>query len=103
MSFSPTIDIGDVIKFVAMVGSALWFIAKMSGQLHQVTSEIKALKDIVATQSEQIAAFAKALIDLARQEERINAIDRRVEDLRRGRGFIEHEVDGEYTKAGKVR
>lgn len=98
MSFNPTIDIGDVVKFVTMLGAALWFISKMSGRLDMVTAEIKALKDIVAGQSTQMASFAKALIDLARQEERINAIDRRVEDLRRGRGFIQGDLDGEYPR-----
>lgn len=103
MSFNPTIDIGDVIKFVTMLASALWFISKMSGRLDLVTSEIKALKDIVAVQSQQMAKFAEALIDIARQDERLDALDRRVDDLSRGQGFKPRDVDGEYTRSGKVR
>jgi hypothetical protein len=103
MSFNSTIDIADLLKFASALAGALWFIYKLSGRLDLVTGEIKALKDIVEGQNSQLAAFAKALIDLARQEERINAIDRRVEDLRRGRGYIERDLDGEYMKTGKVR
>lgn len=103
MSFNPTIDIADVIKFVAMLAAALWFISKMSGRLDLVTAEIKSLKDIIAGQSAQLAEFAKAIIQIARQDERLDAIDRRVEDLRRGQGFIERDVDGEYMRSGKVR
>ena len=103
MSFNPMIDIADLIKFAGLLAAGLWFISKMSGRLDLVTSEMKSLKDIIEGQSEQLAAFAKALIDLARQEERINAIDRRVEDLRKGHGWIQNDVDGEYVKSGKVR
>lgn len=103
MSFNPTIDIGDLIKFAGLLAAGLWFISKMSGRLDLVTAEIKALKDIVAGQSAQLAEFAKAIIDIARQDERLDAIDRRVEDLRRGQGFIERDVDGEYMRSGKIR
>ena len=98
MSFNSTIDIGDMLKFAGMLLAALWFIFKMSGRLDMVTGEIKALKDIVARQNDQLVAFTKALIDLARQEERINALDMRVEDLRKGRGWIQSSLDGEYPR-----
>ena len=98
MSFNSTIDIADIIKFVAMLGSALWFISKMSGRLDLVTAEIKALKNIVAGQSEQLADFAKALIQIARQDERLNAMDRTLDELRRGRGWIQPDIDGEYPR-----
>lgn len=103
MSFNPTIDVGDIIKFVCVLATSLWFISKMSGRLDLVTAEIKSLKEIIAGQSEQLAEFSKAIIQLARQDERLDAIDRRVEDLRRGQGFIERDVDGEYMRTGKVR
>jgi len=98
MSFNTIIDIADLLKFAGILAAALWFVFKMSGRLDLVTSEIKALKDIVARQNDQLVAFTKALIDLARQEERINAIDMRVEDLRRGRGWIQPDLDGEYPR-----
>jgi EAL domain-containing protein (putative c-di-GMP-specific phosphodiesterase class I) len=98
MSFNPTIDIGDVFKVLVYLGAGLWFISRMQGRVDLLAKEIKSLQDVVRVQSTQLADFAKALIDLARQEERINAIDRRVEDLRRGQGFIQGVVDGEYPR-----
>jgi division protein CdvB (Snf7/Vps24/ESCRT-III family) len=103
MSFNPTLDIGDILKFVGMLLAALWFISKMSGRLDMVTAEIKALKDNVAAQSQQMVKFAEALIEIARQDERLDALDRRLEDLSRGQGFKERDVNGEYMRAGKVR
>jgi K+/H+ antiporter YhaU regulatory subunit KhtT len=98
MSFNPTIDIGEVFKLIAYLGAGLWFISRMQGRIDLLAKEIKSLQDIVRIQSTQLADFAKALIDLARQEERINAVDRRVEDLRRGQGFIQSTIDGEYPR-----
>lgn len=103
MSFNSTIDVADLIKFALALAGALWFIYKLSGRLDLVTNEMKSLKDIVAAQSQQLGEFAKALIEIARQDERLDAIDRRVEDLRNGRGWVQPNVDGEYMKSGKVR
>jgi len=103
MSFNPMIDIADLIKFAGLLAAGLWFISKMSGRLDMVTGEMAALKDIVAAQSQQLGEFAKALIEIARQDERLDALDRRVDDLRKGRGWVQPDVDGEYMKSGKVR
>lgn len=90
--------IGDVLKVLAYLGAGLWFISRMQGRVDMIAKEIKSLQDLVRIQGDQLANFGRVLIDLARQEERINAIDRRVEDLRRGRGFIQGSVDGEYPR-----
>jgi len=103
VSFNSTIDVADLIKFALALAGALWFIYKLSGRLDLVTNEMKSLKDIVAAQSQQLGEFAKALIEIARQDERLDALDRRVDDLRKGRGWVQPDVDGEYMKSGKVR
>jgi len=103
MSFNPTIDVGDLLKALIYLGAGLWFLARMQGRVDLLGKEIKTLQEGVRLQSVQLTEFAKALIDLARQDERINAIDRRVEDLRKGRGWVQPDVDGEYMKSGKVR
>lgn len=103
MSFNPTLDIGELLKALIYLGAGLWFLARMQGRIDMLGKEIKTLQDDVHLQSNQMAEFAKVLVDLARQEERLNAIDRRVEDLRNGRGWVQPNVDGEYMKSGKVR
>lgn len=102
-TFSPTIDLGDLIKVLVYLGAGLWFLSRMQGRVEMLAKEIKTLQVAVSVQSTQMADFAKALVDLARQDERINAIDRRVEDLRKGRGWVQSDIDGEYMKPGKVR
>lgn len=101
MSLTPTLDIGDLIKFVCFLLSGLFFIWRMSGRLDLLAGEIKALQDVARMQTQQIGEFSKALIDLARQDERIAAVDRRVEDLRHGRGWVQPDINGEYASAGR--
>ena len=91
MSINYALDIGDLIKVLVYVGAGLWFIRGMQGRIDMLAKEIKSLQ-------ETTGKIAQVLIDLARQDERLNAIDRRVEDLRRGRGFIQRAVDGEYPQ-----
>lgn len=98
MSVNYALDIGDIIKLLVYLGAGLWFLSRMQGRVDMLANEIKSLQEVVRLQSDQLASFAKVLVDLARQEERLNAIDRRVEDLRHGRGFIQHSIDGEYPK-----
>lgn len=103
MAFNPTLDLGDLVKFGCLLLSGLWFVAKMSARLDLVTAKVDALKTVIAGQNEQLAEFSRALIQIARQDERLDALDRRLEDLRKGRGWVQRDVDGEYMKAGKVR
>lgn len=98
MSFNPTIDVGELLKALVYLGAGLWFLARMQGRVDMLGKEIKTLQESVRLQSLQLIEFAKVLVDLARQEERVNAIDRRVEDLRRGQGFIQSAVDGEWPR-----
>jgi hypothetical protein len=37
------------------------------------------------------------------QSERLNQMDRRIEDLRHGRGFVQRDIDGLWAGAGKAR
>jgi hypothetical protein len=97
VSFNP-IDVGELLKALIYLGAGLWFLARMQGRIDMLGKEIKTLQDDVHLQSNQMTEFAKVLVDLARQEERLNAIDRRVEDLRRGQGFIQNAIDGEYPR-----
>jgi len=37
------------------------------------------------------------------QDQRITDLDRRIEELRHGRGFIQRDVDGAYSTGGKIQ
>jgi hypothetical protein len=69
--------------------------------------------DVLNVQQEAIAKTLEALTGLlqtsARQDERIITMQRElttlqqeVADLRRGRGFVQRDVDGLYTPAGRA-
>lgn len=86
--FDSTITLGNILTLVGFLFGGWTFVWTMKGRIDVLSDEIKALKEQSVTQSKQIADFAQALVELARQDERLNAIDRRVEDMRYGRGFV---------------
>lgn len=81
------INIGDVIKIVVIVGGWIITIVKIDGRLRNVEREIKDVTTLVRWRE--------------RLEERVSNMRRDVDELRRGRGFIREEIDGEYGLKGQ--
>lgn len=63
------------------------------------------MKEVLRNVSTLIVDMARQTTRLDNQGERINRHDQEIADLRRGKGFIQDEVDGEYNREGhrKVR
>jgi hypothetical protein len=75
MTFSPTIDVGNLLTLLGMAVAVFWFAAKMSGDIRILATEVSALKLTVSK-------FGDAIITLARQDERLTASDVRSNTLR---------------------
>jgi hypothetical protein len=86
--FDPTISLGSILTIVGFLAGGWAFVLAMRSRIDVLTVEIQMLKDKSVQQGDQLIEFAKALVLLARQEERLTAMDRRVEDMRHGRGFV---------------
>jgi hypothetical protein len=63
-------------------------------------SEVRMLARDVRTHSMKLDKLEVVITTLAVQTQRMNDIDRRVEELRHWRGFIN--PDGEYDRFGKI-
>lgn len=57
-------DLGNLINIVTIIGTALAFITTLGSRLNAVERELSELRRVV--------------VDIARQEERMNAIDQRL-------------------------
>jgi hypothetical protein len=80
------VTLGDIIKIVLIAGGWIVTIVKIDGRLKSVEKDIKEVTTLVKWRE--------------RLEERVMNIRRDVDDLRRRRGFIQGEVDGEYEGTG---
>lgn len=83
--------IGDVAVILSLAGTCVFY-AFRSGRFAEsimvMQKEITELKDVSKSLAMIITAQAVASVRMDTQGERLNIIDKRVEDLRRGEGLI---------------
>jgi hypothetical protein len=98
VSLDLTVNLGNLITIAGFIIGGWIFVWAMRSRLDILTIEIQVLKDNSSEQSKQLIEFAKALVNLARQEERVSALDRRVDELRHGIGWVTGPkgIDREY-------
>lgn len=89
-----TINIGHILTFVGFVATLVSFIYAVKGQVIGMKVEIKAIR-------QELTKMSDVLITLGRQDERLTAMDRRIDDLQHGRGFV-LEVPNKVTRAGPI-
>jgi len=78
-----TIRAGDVISLVVLAGSILYFAYRAGG----LSSSIEMMQENVTRLEKAIETISQLLTKVAVQDERIDALDRRLEDVRKD--FIE--------------
>lgn len=74
MTFNANVDFGHILLLAGFLFGGISFAFMIRGRLIMVETQLKDLKDVMTT--------------LARQDERMNSLSSRIEDLRHGRGFI---------------
>jgi hypothetical protein len=74
MQFDGTINLGHILTLVGFAIGCLGVAMSLRTRLDSVENELKKMSGV--------------LVELGRQHERLNAIDRRLDDLAHGRGFI---------------
>lgn len=95
------VRVGDILVVVSLAGTCIFY-AFRSGRFAEsiitMQREIKELKDVAKAMAVVVTGQAVQSTRLDAQTERLNILDKRVEDLRKGDGFIRghHGVDGEY-------
>ena len=94
MAFDPTVRGGDVLTLIAFLIGGLSFVWSMRGELRMLS------RDVIA-QGRKIERVESVITEQAVQTQRLDDLDRRIEELRHGRGFIE--VDGLYERRGKIQ
>lgn len=74
IQFDFTVNIGTLFTLVAFIFGGGAFVALVNYRMKVVEDKLDNMKDV--------------MMELARQEERQNSLERRIDDLQHGRGFI---------------
>lgn len=57
----------------------------------------------VREHSKKLDKLETVIVEQARSSQRVDDLDRRIEELRHGRGFIQRDTNGLYGLGGKVQ
>lgn len=81
MTFDWTISLGHLITIVGFIFGGGGFIYAMKGEVKELRQDVRDVKS-------RLDKFGDILVAIGRQDERMTALDRRVDDLQHGRGFV---------------
>ncbi len=76
-----TISLGNLLTILAFLIGGVGFV-------YTIRSDVRAQGDRLDAVEHELQKLSDILIALGRQDERLNAMDRRIDDMRRGEGFI---------------
>ena len=89
IGIDTNISIGNILEIAVLAGGWIITVVKIDSRLKSVERDIKEVTTLTKWRE--------------RFEERMMFIRRDVDDLRRGKGFIQEELDGEYSAEGHRR
>lgn len=80
ISFDPTVSVGAIINLLGLIVTASIMVVGLHWRLRAVEGKLGAMERVLEA--------------LARQDERLKALDRAVDDMKHGRGFVFEPVVG---------
>lgn len=93
MTFDASVRISDVITLLVLSIGGLAFLWSLRGDMKMLARDVMA-------QGNKIEKLEAVITSLAVQDQRMTDLDRRIEELRHWRGFVN--PNGEYDRQGKV-
>jgi hypothetical protein len=96
MTIEPIVRVGDIVTLIVFLLGGLGFVWSMRGDLKMLARDI-------TTHGQKIEKLEVIITEQAVQNQRIEDLDRRIEELRHGRGFIQRDTNGLYGTYGKVQ
>lgn len=84
-----SISLGNILTIVSVVGAATTFIWTMRGDINVVKNDIRYLQDSQKALTEAFSQLGKILTSVAVQDARINMIEKKMDELAHGRGYVD--------------
>jgi len=86
-----SISVGNILTILGVVGSTMALLYNMKGDIVIVKHDIHYLQESHKALTEAFTSLGKVLTQVAVQDSRMNIMERRVDELSHGDGFIRHE------------
>lgn len=91
---------GLVLQTLILGGGGLIFLMRLEGKQDKENALLSLRMQTVETNTQEIKQTIKTFAD---QSVRINYMEKLIDDLRRGRGWINDSVSGEYSRRGQIK
>jgi hypothetical protein len=94
MALDPTIRVTDLVTAFIFLTGGIWFIWSMRNEVRMLARDVR-------VHSMKLDKLEAVITSLAVQNQRLNDLDKRIEELRHWRGFVN--PNGEYDRYGKIK
>ena len=84
-----SISLGNILTILSVVASVMAFIWTMKGDIIMIKSDVSYLQASQKVLADAFAQFGKVLTSVAVQDSRISMMEKRIDELAHGKGFIE--------------
>jgi len=85
-----TINVGNLITILTIVGGGIFALSNMQNSIISLREDILHIEKRQDSLSEAFNQLGKILTQVAVQDSRLNMIEKNVDELRHGKGFIKH-------------
>jgi len=86
-----SISIGNIVTILTVVGSVMAVIYNMKGDIVIVKHDIHYLQQSHKALTEAFTQLGKVLTQVAVQDQRVNMIEKRLDEMAHGHGFVTSE------------
>lgn len=102
MILDATITIGNIIEISTIAVGGIIAIVQVKGSVSSLKKEISLELDFMKSDftemKSEIKRFSDVLIKMAVTDQRLLGVEQDVRELKHGRGFVQHDVNGEYPR-----
>lgn len=84
-----SISIGNIATILTVISSVVWLVASMRSDIQLVKNDVEHLEESHKALTEAFAQLGKILTSVAVQDTRLTMIEKRLDELSHGRGFVE--------------
>jgi DNA repair ATPase RecN len=83
-----TISIGNILTIVTIIGSVFALVYNMKGDIGLIKNDVFHLQKSQEALAEAFAQLGKILTQVAVQDNRLNMMEKRLDELSHGKGFV---------------
>lgn len=83
-----TISLGNILTILSVVSSVVWLVANMKGDIRMVKHDVHYLQKSNEALTEAFGQLGKILTSVAVQDQRLNMVEKKIDELAHGKGYV---------------